>query len=406
MSKKVKTDRCCNPWKSANEGGHIGKDLRKISQTIKQKFPNLPENAKICFDCRNKSKTDSTLATSNVSNNNCDEDMGIDEVNDVSEDMYVSDCENDVRSVREMELEEMLTGLKEKYKSLNGNDPLKLRILTIAPSSWSVNKIAKEFGTSWQLARKSKELKASKGVLADTTAYTRNTLPTEVINEIKAFYESDCNSRILPGKKDCISVEIDGIKTNLQKRLLLMNLKELYILFKNSNPDTKVGFSTFAKLRPKNCVFAGASGTHIVCVCTIHQNVKMMLDAINIKQLTEGSERVISGYKECLEEIMCKKTNPQCHLGECKNCPGTEALSSRLLELLEKNNYDQVEYNLWTATDRCQLETYRQTNENFVNSLCNKLKILKPHSFLAKEQSDFIRDKKKQFARRRSVSDV
>jgi len=79
-----------------------------------------------------------------------------------SQDMDVSARKSDVRSVREIELEEMLTELKEKYNSLEGNDPLKLKILTIAPSSWNVNKIAKEFDASWQLAKNLKNLKLVK----------------------------------------------------------------------------------------------------------------------------------------------------------------------------------------------------------------------------------------------------
>ena len=47
----------------------------------------------------------------------------------------------------------------------------------------------------------------------------------------------------------------------------------------------KIGLSKFAELRPKECVLAGASGTHNVCVCTIHQNVKLMLSAISAGEM-------------------------------------------------------------------------------------------------------------------------
>ena len=45
----------------------------------------------------------------------------------------------------------------------------------------------------------------------------------------------------------------------------------------NESLCIKVGFSKFADFHPKHCVLAGASGTHSVCVCTIHQNVKLMM---------------------------------------------------------------------------------------------------------------------------------
>ena len=64
---------------------------------------------------------------------------------------------------------------------------------------------------------------------------------------------------------------------HVQKRLVLGNLKEVYQRFKEKNPNIKIGFSKFAMLRPKECVLAGASGTHSASVCTIHNNGKLMI---------------------------------------------------------------------------------------------------------------------------------
>ena len=68
-----------------------------------------------------------------------------------------------------------------------------------------------------------------------------------------------------------------GEKKIDQKCLLLSTLKELHISFKEQNPDTIKGFSSFARLKPKCCLLAGSSGTHMVCVCSIHQNVKLLI---------------------------------------------------------------------------------------------------------------------------------
>ena len=77
---------------------------------------------------------------------------------------------------------------------------------------------------------------------------------------------------------------------HIQKRLILGNLREIYQLFKERFPSQSVGFSKFAKLRPKHCVLAGASGTHAVCVCTIHQNVKLMMVGGKIAELTADED--------------------------------------------------------------------------------------------------------------------
>lgn len=39
----------------------------------------------------------------------------------------------------------------------------------------------------------------------------------------------------------------------------------------------ELSFSKFCDIRPKWCITVGASGSHSVCVCAIHQNVKLML---------------------------------------------------------------------------------------------------------------------------------
>ena len=63
-------------------------------------------------------------------------------------------------------------------------------------------------------------------------------------SEISApIYESDENSRMMPGKKDCVSVRTEKERIMVQKRLVLMNLRELYRFFKDKYPEQKVGFS-------------------------------------------------------------------------------------------------------------------------------------------------------------------
>lgn len=94
----------------------------------------------------------------------------------------------------------------------------------------------------------------------------------------------------MPGKKDFVSVKQGGQRVHVQKRLVLSNLKEAYQLFKDKHPDEKIGFSKFAELRPSQCVLAGASGTHSVCVCTIHQNVKLMMLGMKLQNLTADTQ--------------------------------------------------------------------------------------------------------------------
>ena len=103
-------------------------------------------------------------------------------------------------------------------------------------------------------------------------------------------------SCLCPGKKDFVSVKLeDGGKEKVQKKLLLSNLNEIYQHFITQNPAVKVVFSAFAMLRPKWCVPVGSSGTHNVCECTYHQNVKLMISC---------TDRSLD-YKEVLKSCVC-----------------------------------------------------------------------------------------------------
>ena len=92
----------------------------------------------------------------------------------------------------------------------------------------------------------------------------------------------------MPGKKDYLSITADGERQHAQKRLILCNIKEAFQLFKEKHPNLKIGFSKFAELRPKECVLAGAGGMHSVCVCTIHQNIKLMFIGAKLQTITKA----------------------------------------------------------------------------------------------------------------------
>ena len=193
-------------------------------------------------------------------------------------------------------------------------------------------------------------------------------------------WTSDDISRIMPGKKDFVSVKQEGKRVHVQKRLVLSNLTEVYREFKDKNPDKKVGFSKFAELRPRHCVLAGASGTHSVCVCTIHQNVKLMMYNVRLSTLPT--------YHHCLE-IMCNPPLPTCYLGKCNTCPGIAKFKEELMVLLDENDTDQIIYKQWISTDRSTLETFCVSTDEFVDIFCEKLVLLRPHSFIASEQAAF-----------------
>ena len=137
---------------------------------------------------------------------------------------------------------------------------------------------------------------------------------------------------------------------NTQKRLILCNLKELYSSFKQEYPDIKIGFSKFCSLRPKWCLLVGASGSHYVCVCTIHQNVNLMIDAMKINMT----------YQKLIDFVVCDRDNKECMIHRCKDCPGTEPLKQHIFQIMNVDDADGEElitFKQWTKTDRTELES-------------------------------------------------
>ena len=104
----------------------------------------------------------------------------------------------------------------------------------------------------------------------------------ETIDLVHAFYEGDEFSRQLPGKKDYVKHTEKCLQTKAVSSEWC-NLHELFVAFKERNPDVKILFSKFCTLSPKWCVIAGSSGTYLVCVCTTHQNTILLVDALKWK---------------------------------------------------------------------------------------------------------------------------
>ena len=158
----------------------------------------------------------------------------------------------------------------------------KLQILTLSP--YSDSKTIDLFQTSKYFVRKSKHLKKEYGIIPDIPHISKGkVICQDTKHLVRTFFESPEISRICPGVKDCFRIKNEeGIKETVKKQLVLMNLKEAFALYKADPNNPNIGFSSFASLRPRNCVLAGAAGTHSVCVCTYHQNVKLQFSSLGI----------------------------------------------------------------------------------------------------------------------------
>jgi len=235
-----------------------------------------------------------------------------------------------------------------------------------------------EFGATSYLVKKSKSIKKELGILGECAKNKCKAISHILQNMIVDYYERDENSRMCPGKKEKVGVQnLDGEKEYHQKRLVLCNLKEPFSNFKKENPGIKIGFSSFAALRPKWYVLAGSSGTHSVCVCTYRQNPKLMIDA-SLKNLN---------IHELMVKCVCKIENEDCMMGNCSDCPCKDGC----VEFLQSHDdLNEVRYQQWVSVDRTEHVTLVDTRDSYIVKLAQKIDDLTRHSFIAKTQSAYM----------------
>ena len=68
-------------------------------------------------------------------------------------------------------------------------------------------------------------------------------------------------------------------KRTEQTRYMLMSLSEAYAKFIEEHPSHTIGQSKFCELRPKNVKLFDHIPHH-VCVCSYHENVRLLLVAL------------------------------------------------------------------------------------------------------------------------------
>lgn len=291
--------------------------------------------------------------------------------------------------------EELLNHLQEKFEAATNDKNIQLQILTILPTSWSVRKIKNTFGATLRAAYKAKRLISNNGFLVSPTPRLGERVSEEIKKSVDDFYKTDKNSRVMPGKNDYVTVRKDcGEKIKEQKRLILCNLQELHSSFKDSFPHMKIGFSKFAELRPRECILSGGSGTHTVCVCTLHQNVKLMFFGGKISSLATDENQDFCTYHHWISQSICNPAQPKCYLGNCEFCPGDDQLKLNLRNAYLKSNTEHITYKQWVQVDRCDLITVVKPVDEFVDSIAHHLKKLITHSFIATEQNKFLENLK------------
>ena len=141
-------------------------------------------------------------------------------------------------------------------------------------------------------------------------------------------------------------------------------------------------------------MFVGCSGTHSVCVCTIHQNVILMLGAVNLD----------NDYHELMDMMVCSRDSKECMIHHCKNCPAdTQALENYLhdqpqpdIDEDDEAETINIQFQQWTTVDCLELVQQVLPVEDFTSLLVKKLNTLTTHSYIAKAHAKYLKKCKKE----------
>lgn len=195
----------------------------------------------------------------------------------------------------------MIQQLQNKFETATNRDD-KIKILSVLPKSWNADKIASAFNVSIYIAKKTKDLVDTNGILCGVKKKIGSrTLSNDTVKIVQDFYRSDEVSRMCPGLREFVTVTNEGEKKSIQRRLILMNLKEAYVKFKDDEQsrEYRIGFSKFAELRPRECVLAlekyGTKTHFIYCSNDDYQSAFIKLTGLYDRVRTiEGTQSMHS----------------------------------------------------------------------------------------------------------------
>lgn len=293
------------------------------------------------------------------------------------------------------DLSEIIANMKTEMGKADRQEVLKL--LKLLPKRWPVDKtstIFQEHMTDYLKRQLSNSKITVTGITLLPEQRGRPSIKVDINAKVVEYFRRDDVSRPFPGMKDVISVkQADGTRFKFQKRLLLGTLPELHKTYLEtcSTEEEKISLSSFKRLRPKECVFAGDSSAQNVCVCMIHENTKFFIQGL---VETDCFEQKIDELQKMLTGLMlCEDPLEACKLRDCDKCDISRMIDF-VTEKLDQKNVKEIKFSLWVTSPRCDLTSQVMDVDEFVDCLQMQLKKFVVHKFKVQQQTEFIEKKK------------
>ncbi|CAF1313207.1 unnamed protein product [Adineta ricciae] len=205
------------------------------------------------------------------------------------------------------------------------------------------------------------------------------------VTRIASDPSNSCRIRYqAPGKKDSITIKENGEKKKLQKRYLLYSLNEIYQLFIEENPQIAIGCSSFKSLRPCNVLYKSET-PHNLCLCIHHENICLLLQAIN--ERVHGLKSI--DLHSFVKLLVCDDTKELCMFKDCSRCSDNFKIKIQD-QIIDPSAI--IKWSLWSTTkeNRTVKVDYDGTVQNCVNVLQTKINPFLFHVFIKRQQSNFF----------------
>lgn len=194
--------------------------------------------------------------------------------------------------------------------------------------------------------------------------------------------------------KECVTIKVSGEPSvTVQKRILIHDLADLYKNWiKDSGLEIVPCLAFFASIKPKQCIYAGDPGSHNICVCCLHQNVKLKLSAV----------LPCINYKEVIESGVCSVENKNCMLKKCDECPKEGGIHDFLKSSIGDRIVENVSYSNWTSESiknansesssdaRITLKNFTEPSGQFLQDLSKDIYDLIEHHYVSLNQKNYF----------------
>lgn len=166
------------------------------------------------------------------------------------------------------------------------------------------------------------------------------TLATGIKESVTMYFEEDENSRMCAGKKEFITKG----KVRKQKRYLTDSLQNLHKKYLEANPQYKISYSAFCKLRP---FWVRVPNVNIreTCLCKDHENMELVVVALRKNDLIKEKS-----VNEILESLCCDPRNVRCLAKNCDLC------KNKVISYKEFDNSKETHYWIWKKVKKTYIK--------------------------------------------------